>query len=54
MSVSDVQKNTLLTYFNNGMVGVGSKFSSQIDAADAETGLTTRQVKVSIAQRDLF
>ena len=30
------------------MVGVGSKFSSKIDAAVAETGLSKKQVKVRI------
>ncbi len=46
MPISDAQKTVLLTYFNNGMVGVGKKYAAQINAAVAETGLTERQVKV--------
>lgn len=46
MSFSHFQTSTLLTYFNNGMVGVGHNFLAQINAAAAETGLTERQVKV--------
>ena len=47
MPFSHAQKNTLLNYFN-GMVGMGTKFSSQIDAAVAETGLSKTHVKVRI------
>ena len=46
MSFTDNQKTTLLSYFNNGMVGVGRNFQVQISAACAETGLSERQVKV--------
>ena len=46
MPISDAQKSILLTYFNNGMVGVGKKYIRKIDAVVAETGLTERQVKV--------
>lgn len=46
MPITDAQKSVLLTYFSNGMVGVGRKYTSQINAAVAETGLTERQVKV--------
>jgi hypothetical protein len=48
MPFSDAQKSTLLTYFRNGMVGVGRKYTTQINAAAAETGLTERQIEVII------
>ncbi|XP_028417786.1 uncharacterized protein LOC114542438 [Dendronephthya gigantea] len=51
MSFSENQKATLLTYFDNGMVGVGKKFESQIAAASAETSLTEKQVKNWIAKQ---
>ena len=46
MSFTDAQVSILLTYFNNGMKGVGFAYSGPIKAASAETGLTERQVKV--------
>jgi hypothetical protein len=42
------QKTILLSYFNNGMVGVGRNFLVQINAASAETGLSEKQVKVCL------
>jgi hypothetical protein len=48
MPFSDAQKSTLLIYFRNGMVGVGRKYTTQINAAAAETGLTERQIEVII------
>ena len=47
MSFTENQKATLLSYFNNGMVGVGRNFLAQITTASAETGLSEKQVKVS-------
>ena len=46
MSFSENQKAILLTYFNNGMIGVGKNFQAQINAASAETCLSENQVKV--------
>jgi hypothetical protein len=48
MSFAENQKTTLLSYFNNGMVGVGRNFLAQITTASAETGLTEKQVKVCL------
>jgi hypothetical protein len=46
MSFTENQKTTLSSYFNNGMVGIGRNFQTQITTACAETGLTAKQVKV--------
>ena len=48
MSFTENQKTILLSYFNNGMVGVGRNFLVQINAASAETGLSEKQVKVCL------
>ena len=46
MSFTQTQCSTLLSYFNNGMIGVGQNYLPQINAAAAETGLSEKQVKV--------
>ena len=46
MSFTQTQCSTLLSYFNNGMTGVGQNYLPQINAAAAETGLLEKQVKV--------
>ncbi|XP_028412341.1 uncharacterized protein LOC114535158 [Dendronephthya gigantea] len=45
MPFNESQRSALLTYFNNGMTGVGEKYAEKINAAVAETGLSEKQVK---------
>lgn len=47
---STTQTALLSYYFENGMRGVGKKYSAIIDCAASETRVSTDQVKVSIIQ----
>ena len=48
--ISDVQREILIKFYSEGMVGTGVIYKQKIDKAVIETGLTKAQVEVGIFQ----
>ena len=45
---TEMQKSILITCYNAGMIGVGQKYTSLIEAAATQAELTPQQVKVHV------
>ena len=44
--ISDTQREELVKFYSQGMVGTGLAYKHKVDKAVAETGLTKAQVEV--------